>query len=607
VVTGTTFRGNWATMWNGNLDAPGQLQNDGSNTILLIRRRGGTTQANPTHPAGLLWGKAVLPDLELVTPVIDPQDGLMKDQWGDGDLDEGQPNGIGGVTRDYVGTSTPFDLTDDLEIVDEVSYEGDRGWEYDFDDRHVDIGSTIPALGARRVHALDDPQGFTPDGLARVDYRTSGPGWPPAPGAVGELPNGNNWQDTATEQWIRGESLLDFLTFDIFFDNGPNTNPDSIQPFNTNVPLWLDDGIPPDYDFSTDFTYSISPGRVNPLAIPFIPGDADRDGDCDAADIARIAAVFGDDDWVFSNADPMAPEGNDGDPSTQTRPWNVDATGDNGIEASDLQWTLNFQGNANGRVVGVRYDSPTPSAIGVVLNSNGGVQCTVTSSAVSSSGHSLDDLAVGDLVDVTVSAQVTAGANSGSGQQNGIMQFVQDLTLTSGGVLKVIDVTPLGSFAVTRTSLIAFSGMSGDTGAGTINGYTTSFTQGLGSPTALYRVRLQAIGLGSTTVVIASAANAKFAASTPRGLKLGHTQQNGNPALAAYPAPFFIDVVHESNVLPGDCDSSGAVVIADIGCFTDCMDGPAVPSAACPQVDFDLDGDVDLNDWVAMEAAISAP
>ncbi len=258
-------------------------------------------------------------------------------------------------------------------------------------------------------------------------------------------------------------------------------------------------------------------------------------------------------------------------------------------------------------MVGVRYDSPMPSATGVVLNSNGGVQCAVTSAAVSPSGHSLDDLTVGDFVDVTVSAQVTAGAVTASGQQNGIMQFVQDLTFTSGGVLRVVEVTPLGAFAITRPALIALSGVSGDTGARTIHGYATSFTQGLTAPVALYRVRLQAVELGSTTVVITSAANAKFAASTPRGLKLGHTNQNGNPAGATYPAPFLIDVLNESTALPGDCDTSGSVVIADIDCFADCMNGPAIPSAACSLVDFDIDGDVDLRDWVALEAAISAP
>ena len=32
--------------------------------------------------------------------------------------------------------------------------------------------------------------------------------WLPAPGARGEMSNGNNWPDTATEQWIRGEAAV---------------------------------------------------------------------------------------------------------------------------------------------------------------------------------------------------------------------------------------------------------------------------------------------------------------------------------------------------------------------------------------------------------------
>jgi len=53
------------------------------------------------------------------------------DQFGDGNLDKGEPNGMGGFTLDLKGSSTPEDPGDDLEIVDELSYEHDRGWEYD--------------------------------------------------------------------------------------------------------------------------------------------------------------------------------------------------------------------------------------------------------------------------------------------------------------------------------------------------------------------------------------------------------------------------------------------------------------------------------------------
>jgi hypothetical protein len=45
VLSDSAFVGPWASLWNGQLDPPGKLQNDGSNTLLLIRNRPGATQA----------------------------------------------------------------------------------------------------------------------------------------------------------------------------------------------------------------------------------------------------------------------------------------------------------------------------------------------------------------------------------------------------------------------------------------------------------------------------------------------------------------------------------------------------------------------------------
>jgi len=619
----------WNNVWNGGLDTTGKLQNDGSNTIVLIRNRPGATEADPENPAGLRWGKDINPDEQLVTPVEhdvchggstegepcwsdgdcingDCQPGYV-DQYGNGSLDKGDPNGFGlsvcvggendglpcggnfdcpdgecsNCTLDLKGASTPGDqspeLDDDLEVVDEVSYEGDRGWEYDMDERRVDDGSAVPGLQDRRVHALGDPQGFNPDVLTRVDYRTKGAGWAPAEGATGELPGGNNWQDTATEQWIRGESLVGSGGQggdpQFFYDNSENDNPDAIQPYATNVPLWLDDGQGADYDFTAASTYQIMAGRVNPLAVPFIPGDADRDGDCDAEDIAKVAAVFGDDDWIFSNSYAASPQTDLGDPATQIRPWDVDATGDNGVEPSDLQWTLNFQGNTDGRIVGRTYDSTTPSATGVRLNPNTTVQCTVTCTASNACGGSLTEASVGDYIDVIVSAQVTAGANTTAGQENGVMQFVHDAVLSSGGVLALADVAPVAPFAATRDDLLAPEGVAGDLGVRRLNGHTTSFSQGLTQPNQLYRVTFEAVGLGSTNIVIVPAAEAKFAAAAPGGLKVGHTNNNGTPASVTYPtAPLTITVTSLSNN-KGDVNGDSVIDGADVPWFVDVLLG----------------------------------
>lgn len=594
VLADTRFQ-RWDTIWNGGLDAPGKLNNDGSNTIVLIRGRPGATQADPENLDGLRWGKDMNPDDELLTPVVDPQDGVAKDQYGDGNFDKGQPNNIDGNTLDFKGASTPLTITDDLEIVDEVSYEQDRGWEYDLDDRLVDTGSTHPGLKPRNVHALGDPQGYNPDCLTRVDYRTKGPGWVPAAGGTGQLPGGNNWQDTATEQWIRGESIPNSgtTTPPFFYSNLANTNPDAIQPYVTNVPSWLADGLGPDFNFAVAKSYEIMAGRVNPLAVPLIPGDVDRDGDCDVDDITKLAAVFGNPDWVFSNSFEEASEGDEGDPATQIRPWDVDGTGDNGVEASDLQWVLNFQGSTTGRVVGRLYDSttPTPAGAGVHLNANTGVTCSVTMSVQVPSGRPVTALEGCDLVEVTVYGQVTAGANLNPGEENGITQFVHDVLLGNGGVVRVVAVEPLGGFSKTRASLETSLGSGGDLGVETVNGHTTAFDRGLTGPVPLYRVTLAVSGVGSASLTLAPAAHAGLQASTPHGLKLGRTASNGNPAGGDYgTATLTLGVISAQSA---DVNRDSVVNLADVAALVATLLGDPTHLA---RSDFNCDGLVDGRD-----------
>ena len=589
----------WTTLWNGGLDDPNTIHNDGSTTIMLIRNRPGRTQADPCNPDGLRWGKAILHDAQLIT-----RD--QNDQWGNGDLDEGEPNGLGGNTLDMTGTSTPADANDDLEIVDEVSFEDMQGWEYDTDDRHVDANSTFVGLPHRHVHALDDPAGFNPDALSRVDYRTKGVGWTPATGATGEMANGNNWQDTATEQWIRGESTgMVFLPGEgrsaAFYSNIANLDPNAIQPYETHVPMWLYDGNVPDFNYSTANTYEIAAGRINKLSIPFIPGDCDRDGVCDANDIAKIKAVFGYYDWIFANSTPGSTETDSGDPATQTRPWDVDATGDNGIEASDLQWTLNFQGDTTGQIMGIKYTSNTPASTGVYLNPNTGVQCAVTTGVNIPSGHTLATLRIGDIVEITVYGQVTAGPNTTSGKENGIMQYVHDVVISTAGVIKVTSVESLGSFTKTRALLEYKLGTNGDLGVGLINGYTTSFIQGLSGPNDLYRVTLEAIGLGSADVNIRPAVDSMFAASAPRGLKIGHTNSKGDPNSSIYPTTLSLTIIPP----PGDINADGKVNFKDFAILgNQWRQSPGVPSADIAPAGGDnivdlLDVDALAEDWLA--------
>ncbi len=490
-------------IWNGNAtDVPGKLSNSGSVTVILIRNRPGITEADPTNSAGSMWAKSIRHDVLLESHVWTGT--AWMDKWGNGHIDTGDVDGMGGNSLDLIGLSNG-DLSDDLEIVDEVSFEDDAGWEYDTDDRHVDEFSIDPAFPHRHVHALDNPIGFTPDAITRVDYRTTGDGWAGATGSVPEMSNGNNWQDMATEQWIRGNSSMSVaVPRRFFYDNDLNAL-NAVQPYETNVPLWLYDGSGADYIFGAAETYELMVGRTNPLAVPVILGDVDRDGDCDGADIAKISAVFGNADWIFSNSFEGSPEGSEVDPSTQTKPWDVDGTGDNGIEASDMQWVLNFQGDTTGQIVGIQYDSITPAATGVVLNSNAGVICKINTSVYIPSGRTNLTLFLGDIVEITVSGQLMVGANSTAGEENGIMQYVHDLEISSGGVLKVLSVEVLGSFNKTRDALQMPQGPNGELGVHLINGYSTSFTEGLICSNSFYKVTLQSIGIGSVIVDISSA------------------------------------------------------------------------------------------------------
>ena len=92
----------------------------------------------------------------------------------------------------------------------------------------------------------------------------------------------------------------------------------------------------------------------------------------------------------------------------------------------------------------------------------------------------------------------------------------------------------------------------------TINGYTTSFTEGLSDPNDMYMVTLSVVGSGSANVGIPPAAMAKFAASTAEGVKIGHTDNNGNPASSSYLSAISV------STNPADITGDGCVDLADV-------------------------------------------
>ncbi len=536
----------WHFLWNGFLDTVGMLQNDGSGTLLLVRNRPGTTPADPFNAGGLRWGKDIDLDAELITPVVDPDDGMMKDQLGDGSLDDGGAVSNQGLpTLDLVGLQTPTTL-DDLEIVDEVSFEHDQGWEYDVDPRLVDVGGTTLPGKERRVHALDDPSGFNPDALTRVDYRRNGPGWTPAPGATGEMANGNNWQDTATEQWIRGETTLGTQGFGnapfFYYLTDALTDANDIaeapQPYTTHVPSWLADGQGADFQFVAE-SYQLLPGIPNPLQVPFIVGDFDRDGDADDDDAKLMGQVFGDADFLYPNGLPGGPQ-NGLDPAVEVRPWDLDIDNQNGFDPNDLQWCLTSQGDTTGLIQGLDYDATGPSPVGVFLGQTQGV-VTITANATSDCAP-LNALRINDAVDVVFSCQVTGAPNTTAGQENGVQQFFHDLFTGSTGVVKVESVEALGAFQTTRASLQTKLGTDGDTGMSGIHGYATDFTQGLSTASEMVKVRLRCIGAGTASISLTGSAQGIFATTAPSGMKLAHTAQNGDAAAVIFPAGIALTV-----------------------------------------------------------------
>jgi parallel beta-helix repeat protein len=71
-------------------------------------------------------------------------------------------------------------------------------------------------------------------------------------------------------------------------------------------------------------------------------------------------------------------------------------------------------------------------------------------------------------------------------------------------------------------------------------------------------------------------------------------------------APPIVDIGAYEYMLNGDCDLDWSIGLDDFTCFAGCMQGPAVmPQPGCGCADTDVDGDVDLADFVALQAAFA--
>jgi hypothetical protein len=137
-----------------------------------------------------------------------------------------------------------------------------------------------------------------------------------------------------------------------------------------------------------------------------------------------------------------------------------------------------------------------------------------------------------------------------------------------------------------------------------VNAYATSFTEGVTAPVNLYKVTCRAAGLGTTDLTVSAATMSRFAASTPFGLKVGHTDNNGDPASASYPSALSATVT--STVTP-DFDTDGDVDQSDYSHLDSCMTGPHITQGepSCQDAKLDADDDVDQSDFGILQRCYS--
>ncbi len=97
----------------------------------------------------------------------------------------------------------------------------------------------------------------------------------------------------------------------------------------------------------------------------------------------------------------------------------------------------------------------------------------------------------------------------------------------------------------------------------------------------------------SAILNVSTSTEAKFAVSTPHGLKVGHTDSNGDPAAVTYPPGISISVT--GVLATGDLNCSGSVGFDDINPFVTALVGGPVAYAAeypgCNYYNGDIDGD----------------
>ncbi|RMH28786.1 MAG: hypothetical protein D6692_04885 [Planctomycetota bacterium] len=221
-------------------DVNGNLNNDGSSTYLLIRRRPFHSVVNGVSvyaPGYAMW-KDVDPDVDY-----------------DGKIDFG-------IETPTPFTTDPVRVIDPLQIIDEIAWSNAGGKEY----------------VRTSQHEISDTTGFNPDAISRIAFYGSNPGLGLRINSNGEtVPT-----RVADEEFIYGDMIggvLDFTYDPTRYGAPTDPNGDGFQDISIG---------------SGSTVFRLTPGDFNDspanniTQFRFVPGDLDFDGDADADDLALL-------------------------------------------------------------------------------------------------------------------------------------------------------------------------------------------------------------------------------------------------------------------------------------------------------------------------------
>lgn len=231
-----------------SVDTASRLENDGSSTYLIVRRRPGyalSPEGASEYGPEYAWKKDVSPDVDFNSRLDFGDEHTLGVPvfYGDG-LDGAQNTAL---------------VLEPVQIVDEIAWSNGGGKEYNIRGRKL------------LSNQFSETPGFNPDAVVRMRYDSKNPliGWTINPN-TGDLDR----TSLADESWIYGETINtqpggpDYTLFKPMLEVGgdgiPGTADDEL---NHLAPV---DPTGPTYSYA-------GPGSPNPLAAPFFADSGARD------------------------------------------------------------------------------------------------------------------------------------------------------------------------------------------------------------------------------------------------------------------------------------------------------------------------------------------